>query len=352
MSVIRKTVLALLTVALLWGGHPVARAAHPWAAPLAEGLLYCAETVDLSEETVTAEELCAVYAALLQDSPELFHVAPRLSFTLREETERWVGEVYPVYTLSGEELVAARRFYRDALTAILAEMDAAFGGRTPTEAETVVYLHDYLAAHYAYDTRALEDGKDFPNADAYTFLRDGVGICQAYALTFLALARGAGLEADFVASAAMDHAWNHVRVDGAWYHVDVTRDDPIPALPGEEAVNHTRLLRSDGGMAALGYHGFSCSGGHACTDTRFEAEGSAVTEKLHTPLIPFGEGFLGEDGRGVPVAVTVTADGFSAGQEGDVDGDKALTPADLLAVYGDGYPAPWRDALREALVAP
>jgi UDP-N-acetylglucosamine 1-carboxyvinyltransferase len=223
-------------------------------------LTACREIIDLSDSSLPVSALGQVYLTVLHSHPELFHVALRLSYRCTESTVDGVPtlivtEVYPAYTLTGVALTAARADYRDMLAAILTEMELTFGDHPRTEADTVLYLHDYLADRYTYDTRADAPNADAPraaNADAYTFLRDGRGICQAYALTFLALCQGAGLEADLVVSDAMDHAWNHVRVEGEWYHVDVTRDDPIPAAEGTDKVNHLRLLRSDKGMEALG----------------------------------------------------------------------------------------------------
>lgn len=312
------------------------------------GLLACDEVIDLSDCSITVPELGGVYATLLQGYPELFHVAPRLSFSSRDPiagtTTRTVAEVYPTYVLTGRELADARIFLRDTVAAILTEMDAALCGHSRSEAEIVLYLHDLLADRYTYDTRA-----ESPNADAYTFLRDGRGICQAYALAFMALARGAGLEADFVSSDAMDHAWNHVRVDGVWYHVDVTRDDPIPAAPGGDAVHHDRLLRSDAGMAALGYYRYTCTAEHICTDRRFETEGEASLAEIRTALLPFGEHWIGEDGDRVPTGIAVGKDGIAVGKAGDMDGDGEVTPADLLGVYDPLYPEAWRERLREML---
>ena len=350
MGVLRRLGGMWLALALLCtgGGRMTAAAADPDpAAILSEGLFSCAEVIDLGDCALPAEALGGLYARVLWENPELFHVAPRLTYRSREDGSgggRLVWEVYPVYIQRGEELTAARALYEDTVAGILAEMDRAFGERTPTEAERVLYLHDLLAQRYGYDTRT--EGK---NGDAYTLFRDGVGVCQAYALAFIALARGAGLEADFVASAAMDHAWNHVRVDGVWYHVDVTRDDPIPAADGREAVNHTRLLRSDEGMEALGYHGFSCGAGHTCTDTRFESDGAAALEEFHAAVIPVGEGWMAAREDGAPVSVQV-GDGFSTGQRGDADGDEKITPADLLTLYRESCPEAWREWVRGELV--
>lgn len=350
----KNATVIFLAVAFLFGWWsalflPASAAETEPQGRILAGLLACDGAIDLSDCSLRVSELGQIYASLLHSHPELFHVAPRLSFRTRDVVsdggiERMVTEIYPIYIQTGQDLTAARAFFRDTVTAILTEMDAVLGNRSRTEAETVLYLHDLLADRYAYDTRT-----ESPNADAYSFLHDGRGICQAYALAFMALARGAGLEADFVSSDDMDHAWNHVRVEGAWYHVDVTRDDPIPAASGGEAVNHDRLLRSDAGMEALGYHGYTCAAGHICTDRRFETEGRASLAGFRTALIPFGEHWVGENGEGAPVGIAVEKDGITVGKAGDMDGDGEVTPADLLRVYDPLYPEAWREWLREML---
>ncbi len=280
---------------------------------LREGLLTCAPAIDIADCRLPAAEVGALYAAVLYDDPALFHVAPRLSYATASFTTSSTGNsftnngnsnsaitivttLYPTYTLTGTALTEARTLYRDTLTEILCNMEIAFSGYPACEAAIALYLHDALADRYAYDTRAAEaasaGGDSPPNADAYRLFRDGVGICQAYALAYMALCRAAGLEACFVSSPSMNHAWNHVRLDGVWYHVDVTKDDPITA-PGEEVVTHTRLLRSDAGMLSMGYEGFSCPAGHTCTDRRYEvtdtSEGAHAEDGFDVPLGVFEE---------------------------------------------------------------
>ncbi len=324
------------------------------AAVLLEGLTDCAETIDLRAASLSPDELGQLYAALRLDRPELFHVAPRLSYGYTEATTdglpvRTVTEVYPVYTLTGEKLTDARTFYRETLAAILTEMEAVFGDAPRTEADTVLYLHDVLAGRYAYDRRAEGEA----NADAFRFFHDGTGLCQAYALALSALCEGAGLEAHTVVSDAMDHAWNHVRADGEWYHVDVTRDDPIPAEGGHPTVHHARLLRSDGGMEALGYHGYSCTVGHTCTDTRFEREdGGGTLEHVKQTMRFWGGVWMGMDDSGAVVAVILQKNGVFIGEVGDVDMNGVWEPADLLAVYDPTLPEEWREWMRGELVSP
>ena len=349
---LKNATVLLLTAAFLFGWVassplPVAAEADPTAIIL-EGLTDCREAIDLSGASLPVSELGRVYVSVLHSHPELFHVAPRLSYSYTErDGTRTVVQVYPVYTLTGDALTAARADYRDVLAAILAEMELTFGSHPRTEADTVLYLHDYLAHRYAYDTRPEAEA----NADAYSFLRDGRGICQAYALAFLALCQGAGLEADLVVSDAMDHAWNHVRVEGEWYHVDVTRDDPIPAAEGTDEVDHLRLLRSDEGMEALGYHGFSCAAGHTCTDPRYETPEGGSGWGIFSQRLTFSGGkWLGMDDSGGVVAVNLQKTGVFMGQVGDADLNGEVDPADLLCLYDPALPEAWREEARRRLL--
>ena len=310
------------------------------AGVLAVGLAACEESIDLSPYAISTDRLGELFTYVMNSHPELFHVAGRLGYTYNRAGQ--VLSVSPSYTLAGEALTAARRLYRQTVEAFCADLEAArrrvaaFSGLTAggsaggwSQADTVLFLHDWLADRYAYDL----SGTRF---DAYSLFRDGVGVCQAYALAFLALGKAAGLEVDMVTSTAMDHAWNHVRVDGVWYHVDVTRDDPI--VVGEEVapVNHDRFLLSDGALDGLGYHDYACAAGHTCVDTRFEGEGGvAVLAACHRALLCLGNGwFTCEAEGGLLSPVVWPPDGLSVSPvPGDADRDGVLTPADLLTLY-------------------
>ena len=150
----------------------------------------------------------------------------------------------------------------------------------------------------------------------------------------------------------MDHAWNHVRVEGEWYHVDVTRDDPIPAEGGAPTVTHTRLLRSDGGMEAMGYTAYACPVEHTCADTRYErAEGGSSLGSYEGKLIHRGGKWFGMVENGGVVVAKFQKDVVFTGQVGDADLNGVFDPRDLLAVYDPVFPEEWREWMRGELVA-
>ncbi len=147
----------------------------------------------------------------------------------------YLNSFAPKYALEASDYAAARDFYNRELDAIVAQVPA---GATP--AQKVLFIHDYLAAHYEYDYRAE------PNYDAYSFLQEGKGVCQAYMLVFSALMDKLGIPVSYVESDNLNHAWNVVRLDGKWYHVDVTWDDPT--IDGADilgAAQHDYFLLSD-----------------------------------------------------------------------------------------------------------
>jgi hypothetical protein len=56
----------------------------------------------------------------------------------------------------------------------------------------------------------------------------GAGRCEGYTQAYSLLLARAGIDNEFVESSAMNHAWNKVCLDGVYYNVDVTWDDPYP----------------------------------------------------------------------------------------------------------------------------
>ena len=123
-------------------------------------------------------------------------------------------------------------------------------------------LHDYLVQHMTYDYT-------FSNYDAYGALVEGTAVCEGYSLAYAALLQRAGIEFDFCESEDMNHMWNYVKIDGEWYHVDVTWDDPYPDHEG--SVSHQYFLVSDEQIASEGTSGhYNWTGERTCTDTTYD----------------------------------------------------------------------------------
>jgi hypothetical protein len=93
-------------------------------------------------------------------------------------------------------------------------------------------LHDYVADRVAYDVPAFRS-RSIPDQSAAKVFAERKGVCAGYARLFAELGRLAGLEVAYVIGDArgsgddfdnLGHAWNAVRLGGAWHLVDVTWD--------------------------------------------------------------------------------------------------------------------------------
>ena len=122
-----------------------------------------------------------------------------------------------------------------------------------SERQKVRAIHDWLVHNAHYDLT-------YSNYSANGVLLKGYGVCQSYAEATEKLLTRAGLANRLLSGKANNgtgngfegHAWNLVRVDGQWYHLDVTWDDPVfsvgrvaqdssPAISGMEGYSYFLL---------------------------------------------------------------------------------------------------------------
>ena len=141
-----------------------------------------------------------------------------------------------------------------------------------TDIEKALKLHDYLVLNTKYDTTdTIPDLNG--GSSAYDIMVKGNGVCQGYAQAYRYLLGKVGINAIMVTSDEMVHAWNLVQIDGQWYHVDVTWDDPVPDAQGR--VNHEYFMLSDSEIGKVtetreNEHYNWNSKGLTATDTRFD----------------------------------------------------------------------------------
>jgi len=82
-------------------------------------------------------------------------------------------------------------------------------------------IHDFIIKRTTYDS-------SYSKYTAYDAM-NGSAVCQGYSLLFYKMATEAGIPCRYVTSS--NHAWNIVKLDKKWYHIDLTWDDPISKKP-------------------------------------------------------------------------------------------------------------------------
>ena len=110
-----------------------------------------------------------------------------------------------------------------------------------TDLEKVFYVHEWLVQNIAYDREHLSDDvQDDHNLRGA--LLEGTAVCDGYAKTYALTLRKLGITGVLVTSKDIGHAWNMVELDGNWYQVDCTWDDPVDGSDQLGYCMHKHLL--------------------------------------------------------------------------------------------------------------
>ena len=110
-----------------------------------------------------------------------------------------------------------------------------------TDLEKVFYVHEWLVQNIAYDREHLSDDvQDDHNLRGA--LLEGTAVCDGYAKTYALTLRKLGITCVLVTSKDIGHAWNMVELDGNWYQVDCTWDDPVDGSDQLGYCMHKHLL--------------------------------------------------------------------------------------------------------------
>ncbi len=212
------------------------------------GLFAMQEDINLKSYEITSAELGAAMAKIIYSTPELFYLSASYSYS--SDAAQHVVSLKPAYLYTSAEVAVMRAEYQAVLDGIVANAPI-----TGSDFEKILYLHDYFVRNYSYD-------KSLTIRDAYTFFTQKTGVCQAYMLGLIAAADALGLESLPVTSDAMKHAWNLIKIDGCWYHVDITWDDSN-TLPTR--MSYRYFLQSDMGLARIDAGKDDASRHHAWT---------------------------------------------------------------------------------------
>ena len=164
------------------------------------------------------------------------------------------AETYYVQGLTGPDEVKAKD---QALKGILREIKSGAESQSGTAAK-VKYVHDQITARisYRYEDRCAPENA--PYVRTLYALVTHEGVCEAYARSLQYILKDLGIPCVPVhglqtsGDQPEEHMWTAVQIDGSWYVVDPTWDDPI-ALDASGAVkpsdngvdggeNHTYLL--------------------------------------------------------------------------------------------------------------
>ena len=113
-----------------------------------------------------------------------------------------------------------------------------------TDEQIALTVHDYIISNYIYDYNYSTGDEMYCSGG---LLYNGKGVCNAYAYLYNYIMHRYNIECYVTSSDSMNHAWNIIKIDNNYYHVDCTWDDPIYSDGSDNfgQADHTYFLKSD-----------------------------------------------------------------------------------------------------------
>lgn len=120
-----------------------------------------------------------------------------------------------------------------------------------SDVEKAKAIHDYLVLNTAYDyDNYVKNCLPDASYNIEGILLYNTGVCSGYARAFQLFMDVLDVECIYVTGTdiqtGIGHAWNEIKIDGVWSHVDVTWDDPVPDTAGY--VRHKYFMVDDATM--------------------------------------------------------------------------------------------------------
>ena len=163
-----------------------------------------------------------------------------ITYTFDYNPNYKIARVVDNYTLFSKLDIEQKEAYD-----ILWESTRKLTDNLSTDYEKEIAIHNFITDNFKYGP---VDTSNVPQrAHSITgFIIDGQGICEAYANTFYVMGKMAGLDVSIITGTInnVNHMWNLINLDGEYYHVDVTSDDPAPDIPNRERYTYFNVSDS------------------------------------------------------------------------------------------------------------
>lgn len=189
--------------------------------------------VDLGKEYPT-ETVLRIYKNVFFQEPEVFW------FYATNEQFASAGPDMSTVSLKYRYDQAMCENMKKAIQNSLIQIENSFP-ENATDVDKVIAIHDYII------NRTVFSKDDVYSKNAYGALVGGYSQCEGYAKGLAYACNYFGIENVRITGNKYDnnsHAWTKVKIDGKWYNVDVTWDDP-ESSNGEQLLRHNYLFVPD-----------------------------------------------------------------------------------------------------------
>ena len=195
---------------------------------------------DILNTTNGQDELGDYYQSAIEaytyDNPDIFYLSPNKMYLNIETITSSSGVSYNVYINNGNENnyftdeFSSQTQVESAISQVEQVKNSIVSRRSGNTYEDIKMVHDYLVDSMEYDTTISRNNI----YDVYGALVNKVAVCEGYARSFKYILDEMGIPCVLVIGTGTNsrgeterHAWNYVQLQGIWYAVDSTWDDPV-----------------------------------------------------------------------------------------------------------------------------
>lgn len=199
-------------------------------------------------QTTLGDYYQSAIEAYTYDNPDIFYLSPNKMYLNIEKTTTIFKTTYNVYIDNGQETnylvdeFPSKQYVDEAINKIENVKNSIISHKTGNTYNDVKMVHDYLVDNIEYDTSIARANI----YDVYGALVNGTCVCEGYARSFKYIMDNMEIPCVLVIGKATNsqgetenHAWNYVNVNGSWYAIDTTWDDPV-VLNGGKASTASR----------------------------------------------------------------------------------------------------------------
>lgn len=191
------------------------------------------------EKKLDGDTVSGIIERIKLEYPEFFWIDGCTLTTSGKKSEVKIN-ILDDYSI--EELASMRNELEVDVNAIINQIPAELD-----DFGKAVFVHDYIVNNTTYDTAGAETDTNGLWGTSYGCLVQGKAICQGYSEAFQYIMQCLGIECGVCRgnSTRGRHAWNYVKLNGKYYWIDVTWDDPVPESGNDETLIHTYCLIDD-----------------------------------------------------------------------------------------------------------
>lgn len=181
--------------------------------------------ITLAGAGMSKQDVSRIMDFILADNPGIFWFYKDAKLTVDSDTGA-VSELMPAYTMTREDAGKRQQEIDDAVSVFLSAISDSM-----SDYEVALRVYKNVIELVDYDTIGLEKQKaDLSSFGKTDDLRSIYGVfvqkkavCAGYAKAMQYLLRSFGIDCIYATSES--HAWNMIKLEGDWYHLDVTWGD-------------------------------------------------------------------------------------------------------------------------------